>query len=190
VFQVDNLVVNLSMDNQVVYLEGGCARMMGPMARSPGAELALLLLGGFQSMLDEVHAELANRGHEGVRASHEFALRAIDGGADTATELGRSLSVSKQAAAKVVVALERLGYVEREADPGDARLKRLRVTARGHEMTTLGAALFTEVRERWAAEIGAEQLAALEAHLAQVTGNRPASTKNLARLHEDLGEGA
>jgi DNA-binding MarR family transcriptional regulator len=162
--------------------------MMFPMARSPGAELARLLLGGFQSMVDEVHGELARRGHEGVRASHEFALRAIDEGADTATELGRSLSVSKQAAAKVIVALERLGYVQRESDPNDARLKRLRVTALGHDMMTLGAALFTEVRDRWAAQIGADQLDALEAHLIRLTKNRPTSTKDLARLHEDLGE--
>ncbi|WP_377273629.1 MarR family winged helix-turn-helix transcriptional regulator [Peterkaempfera sp. SMS 1(5)a] len=158
------------------------------MARSPGAELALLLLGGFQSMVDEVHGELASRGHEGVRAGHEPALRAIDEGADTAAELGRSLSVSKQAAAKTIAALERLGYVEREADPSDARLKRLRVTACGHDMMTLGAALFTEVRDRWAAQIGAEQLDALEAHLTRLTKNRRPSTQDLARLHEDLGE--
>lgn len=162
--------------------------MMRLMARSPGAELALLLLGGFQSMVDDVVGELASRGHEGVRASHEFALRAIEEGADTATELGRRLSVSKQAAAKTIAALERLGYVEREADPSDARVKRLRVTARGHDMMTLGATLFTEVRDRWAAQIGAEQLDALEAHLAQLTKNRPAGAKGLARLGGDLGE--
>ncbi|CAM5440765.1 hypothetical protein SFUMM280S_08230 [Streptomyces fumanus] len=83
--------------------------MMRLMARSSGAELALLLLGGFQSMVDDVVGELASRGHEGVRASHEFALRAIEEGADTATELGRRLSVSKQAAAKTIAALEPLG---------------------------------------------------------------------------------
>lgn len=158
------------------------------MERSPGAELALLLLGGFQSMVDDVHGELASRGHEGVRASHEFALRAIDAGADTATKLGRSQSVSKQAAAKTIAALERLGYVEREADPSDARLKRLRVTARGHDMMALGAALFTEVRDRWAAQIGAQELEALEAHLTRLTQNRPPSPGNLARLGGDLGE--
>lgn len=158
------------------------------MARSPGAELALLLLGGFRSMADEVHAELARSGHEGVRPSHEFALRAVDEGADTATELGRSLSVSKQGAAKVIVALERLGYLEREADPHDARLKRLRVTARGHDMMTLGATLFTEVRERWAAQIGAERLDALEADLARLTGSRTTASDGLERLHEDLGD--
>lgn len=162
--------------------------MMRPMARSPGAELALLLLGGFQSMVDEVVGELASRGHEGVRASHEFALRAIEEGADTATELGRRLSVSKQAAAKTIAALERLGYVERENDPGDARVKRLRVTDRGRDMMTLGAALFTEVRDRWAARIGAEQLAALEAHLALLTENRPAGPQGPPRLDADLGD--
>ncbi|CAM5440689.1 MarR family transcriptional regulator OS=Streptomyces fumanus OX=67302 GN=GCM10018772_58100 PE=4 SV=1 [Streptomyces fumanus] len=55
-------------------------------------------------------------------------------------------------------------------------------------MMTLGATLFTEVRDRWAAQIGAEQLDALEAHLAQLTKNRSAGTEGLARLGEDLGE--
>src|SRR4051812_45115215 len=145
------------------------------MQQSPGAELALLLLGSFQLMVDDVHRELASRGYDGVRASHEFALRAIEQGADTATELGRTLSVSKQAAAKTIAALERLGYLERESDPSDARLKRLRVTARGHDMMTLGATLFTDVRARWAAQIGAKQLDALEAHLTELTKNRPPS---------------
>nr|WSZ20598.1 winged helix DNA-binding protein [Streptomyces canus] len=158
------------------------------MARSPGAELALLLLGGFQSMVDDVHGELAHRGHPGVRASHEFALRAIDEGADTASALGRRLSVSKQGAARTIAALERLGYVEREPDPSDGRLKRLQVTDRGHDMMTLGASLFDEVRERWAAHTGPEQLEALEAHLAQLVASRPSSVEAAAQLNEDLGE--
>lgn len=115
---------------------------------SPGVELALLLLDGFRSMTDDVCAELARRGHPGVRASYEFTLRAIDAGADTASELGRRLSVTKQAAAQTITVLEQLGYVDRVADPSDARLKRLRVTPRGHEMMTLGAALFDQVRDR------------------------------------------
>ncbi|MFE9094305.1 MarR family winged helix-turn-helix transcriptional regulator [Streptomyces sp. NPDC007264] len=158
------------------------------MARSPGAELALLLLGGFQSMMDDVHSELAQRGHPGVRASHEFALRAIDEGADTASELGRRLSVSKQGAAKTIAALEKLGYLEREPDASDARLKRLWVTDHGHAMMTLGASLFDDVRERWAGQIGPEQLEALEVHLARLIAHRPSSTEAAARLGEDLGE--
>ena len=74
------------------------------MAPSQGAQLALLLLGGFHSMVDEVVPELDRRGHAGVTPVHEFALRAIAGGADTASALGRRLSVSKQAAAKTIAA--------------------------------------------------------------------------------------
>ena len=106
------------VDKQLVY----CGKISYdfPVPRSPGVELALLLLDGFHSMTDDVIAELANRGHPGVRASHEFTLRAIDAGADTASELGRRLSVTKQAAAQAITALEQLGYVDREADPADA----------------------------------------------------------------------
>lgn len=161
--------------------------MIPLMPRSPGAELSLLLLGGFHSMTDDVIVELANRGHEGVRASHAFAIEAIGAGADTASELGRRLSVTKQAAAQTIAVLEQLGYVDRQADPSDARLKRLHVTPRGHEMLTIGAMLFDEVRNRWAAQIGAQQLDDLEAHLAQLTERRASSADDLARFNEDLG---
>jgi DNA-binding MarR family transcriptional regulator len=146
---------------------------MRAMAVSQGAELALLLLGGFHSMVDDVVAGLDERGHAGVRPVHEFALRAIDGGADSASELGRRLAVSKQAAAKTIAALEGMGYVAREADEADARRKRLVVTTRGHELMTVGGALFDEVRERWAARVGAEELDRVQA-LLRAVGERSA----------------
>jgi len=148
---------------------------------TPGVELARLLLDGFHSMTDEVRVGLADRGHPGVRAGHEFTLRAIDAGADTASELGRRLSVSKQAAAQAIAVLEQLGYVSRDQDPADARLKRLRVTPRGHEMMTLGASLFDEVRDRWAARIGPAELDALQARLAQLAQPHPAVVDDLLR---------
>ncbi len=133
-----------------------------------GADLALLLLGGFEAMVDEVVAELARRDHPGVRAGHEFALRAIDDGAGTAAELGRKMDVSKQAAAKTIAAPEQMGYVTREDDHGDARRKRLRVIDRGREMTVIGQALFDEVRERWAQQIGRAELDELQEQLARL----------------------
>jgi DNA-binding MarR family transcriptional regulator len=165
------------MDKQLVYVWE--IPYDSSMPRSPGVELALLLLDGFHSMTDDVRAELADRGHPGVRAGHEFTLRAIDAGADTASELGRRLSITKQAAAQTIAVLEQLGYVGREADPGDARVKRLQVTPRGHEMMTLGAGLFDEIRDRWAAQIGAGELDALQAHLAQLTALRSLTADDL-----------
>jgi len=151
------------------------------MAPSQGAQLALLLLGGFHSMVDEVVPELDRRGHAGVTPVHEFALRAIAGGADTASALGRRLSVSKQAAAKTIAALEQLGYVARGPDVADARRKRIAVTPRGHDLMEVGGALFDDVRARWAARIGEHELQQLEAHLSQLVQRRTFGADDLAR---------
>jgi DNA-binding MarR family transcriptional regulator len=139
------------------------------MSRS-GADLALLLLGGFRVLVDEAVQELAERGYEDVRPVHDFAMRAIAAGADDASELGRRLSVSKQAAAKTVAVLERRGYVARGADPLDARRKRLQVTALGFEVMREGEAVFDELRDKWKRKIGAKQLERLEADLATLVG--------------------
>jgi DNA-binding MarR family transcriptional regulator len=142
------------------------------MSRS-GADLALLLLGGFRVLVDEAVVELAKRGYEDVRPVHDFAMRAIAAGADNASELGRRLSVSKQAAAKTVAVLEERGYVARGTDPLDARRKRLEVTALGFEIMREGEAVFDQLRNKWKRKIGAKQLERLESDLACLVGASP-----------------
>ncbi|WP_030899738.1 MarR family winged helix-turn-helix transcriptional regulator [Streptomyces sp. NRRL F-5126] len=157
------------------------------MSRS-GADLALLLLGGFRSLVDEATAELARRGHQDVRPVHDFAMRAIADGADDATRLGRRLSVSKQAAAKTVAVLRERGYVTREADPLDGRRKRLQVTALGFEVLRQGEEIFDELRERWERRIGPAELERMEAHLATLAGASPIRFDTPAWMARDLGE--
>ena len=142
------------------------------MSRS-GADLALLLLGGFRVLVDDAILELAERGYADVRPVHDFAMRAIAAGADNASELGRRLSVSKQAAAKTVSVLEERGWVARFADPLDARRKRLQVTALGFEVMGAGEAVFDELRNKWKRKIGAKQLERLESDLAALVGASP-----------------
>jgi DNA-binding MarR family transcriptional regulator len=136
-----------------------------------GADLALLLLGGFRSLVDAATAELAARGHVDFRPSHEFAMRAIIGGADTASDLGRRTAVSKQAAAKTIAVLVQRGYVSSEPDPADARRNRLQVTPLGREVLREGEAVFEELRARWERKLGADALARLEADLATLVGD-------------------
>jgi DNA-binding MarR family transcriptional regulator len=142
------------------------------MSRS-GADLALLLLGGFRALVEEARAELALRGHADVRTVHDFAIRAIAAGADNASELGRRMSVTKQAAAKTIATLQERGYVAREADPADARRKRLQVTERGFAMLGEAEEIFDDLRERWGRRIGVRQLEELEAHLTDLVGDVP-----------------
>jgi DNA-binding MarR family transcriptional regulator len=137
------------------------------MARS-GADLALLLLGGFRALADAASAELAVRGHEKIRPVHDFAIRTIDAGADTASELGRQLGVSKQAAAKTIGFLEERGYVSGEIDPRDSRRRRFTVTDEGHALLRTGEHVFDELRAQWAERIGAKELERLEEALSDL----------------------
>jgi DNA-binding MarR family transcriptional regulator len=131
-------------------------------------ELPLLLLAGFRTLVDELHAELAKQGHPHVRPLHGFVFKAIGDGT-TAVELGRSLGVSKQAAGKTIESLERMGYVERADDPGDGRRKLVRLTPHGADLLERSARIFAGMRDRWAAALGEDRLAAMEADLRLMT---------------------
>ena len=138
-----------------------------------GPDLALLLLGGFRVFADGATEELAARGYEDVRPTHEFAMRAILAGADSASELGRRMAVTKQAAAKTIAVLEARGYVAREPDPDDRRRMGLRVTARGRAMLREGEAIIDELRDRWEARVGAETVRTVEEALRHLVGTDP-----------------
>lgn len=156
------------------------------MTRS-GADLALLLLGGFRHLADAATAELVRRGHEDVRPAHDFALRAILAGAGSASELGRRLAVSKQAAAKTIALLQARGYVTRQDDPGDGRRKALEVTARGLDVLRQGEAIFDDLRRDWERQIGADALARLEAGLIALVGPTPVRLEAPGRTPEADG---
>jgi DNA-binding MarR family transcriptional regulator len=157
------------------------------MSRS-GADLALLLLGGFRTLVDAAVAELAERGHEDVRPVHDFAMRAIAAGADSASELGRRLSITKQSAAKTIAVLQERGYVTRDADPRDGRRKRLQVTALGFDVMRQGEEVFDELRDQWAQQIGAAELDRIEDHLTALVGAQPVRFDTPGWIARDIGE--
>ncbi|MFI7129112.1 MarR family winged helix-turn-helix transcriptional regulator [Nonomuraea sp. NPDC050153] len=136
---------------------------------SPGFELPLRLLLAFRVLIDELHAELARQGHPDMRPMHGFVMQAIGPDGTTAVELGRTLGVSKQAAGKTIDTLERVGYVERTADPHDTRRKIVRLTPYGIDALNRSARIFDTLRARWAAELGEDRLQALESDLRRMT---------------------
>jgi DNA-binding MarR family transcriptional regulator len=152
------------------------------------ADLALLLLGGFRTLVDAAIVELAKRGYQDVRPVHDFAMRAIAAGADSASELGRRLSITKQSAAKTIAVLQERGYVVSEPDPRDARRKRLQVTPLGFEVMHQGEAIFDELREQWVRQLGAEELETLETHLAALVGAQPVRFDTPGWIARDVGE--
>lgn len=140
-------------------------------APRPGYALPLLLLDGFRLIIDDLHRELAARGHPDARPLHGFALQAIGAEGTSITELARRLGVSKQAAAKTATALERLGYLHRDDDPTDRRAQRLHITPHGFEMLRVSAEVLDGVRSEWRRKLGAARLDALEDDLEAVRGD-------------------
>jgi DNA-binding MarR family transcriptional regulator len=138
-------------------------------ADPPGYELPLLLFAGFRSLIDKLHAELAEQGHPDVRPAYGFAMQAIGAEGATASDLGRRLGVSKQAAGKTIDRLLSLGYAERADDPADARRKLIRLTPHGFDALARSAAIFDELRAEWARTIGPDRLRDLESALRTVT---------------------
>ena len=142
--------------------EASEASQAQPERTSYGFELPLLLFGGFRSVIDELHAELAVRGHPDMRPAHGFALQAIGFDGATAAETGRRLGVSKQAAGKTIDRLVEIGYLYRTDDDVDRRRKLIRLTPRGIEALALSAMIFNDIRARWEGTLGAARLADLE----------------------------
>ena len=129
------------------------------------------MLGGFRVLVDRGRAELAARGYEDVRPMHDFALHAILSGADSASDLGRRMSVTKQAAAETISVLQGRGYVAREPDPADRRRVRLRVTEEGLALLREGEAVFDDLRRAWEAQVGAVRVQQLEETLRALVGD-------------------
>jgi DNA-binding MarR family transcriptional regulator len=141
------------------------------MSRS-GGDLALLMLAGFRTMADRGTAELGRRGHADYRPLHDFALHAVRAGAENASDLGRALSVTKQAAARTIAVLEGRGHLVREPDEADRRKMRLRVTEEGLALMREGERVFDEMRDALAEAVGADALATTEDVLRRLVGDR------------------
>jgi DNA-binding MarR family transcriptional regulator len=73
------------------------------------------------------------------------------------SELAARLRISKQALNYLLGELERLGYLERRADPDDLRSKRIALTQRGIASVGVIREAVGEVETAWAQQLGAER---------------------------------
>ena len=137
------------------------------------ADLDVVLAALFAGLAlnERVTERLHAAGFPDVRFSHGFVFQHLVPGPLPVGELARRMEVSQQAASKAAAELERLGYLERRADPDDARVRRLALSARGRAAVTAGRAARAAVAEELGAALGPERaetlrrglLAALEA---------------------------
>jgi DNA-binding MarR family transcriptional regulator len=96
----------------------------------------------------------------GLRPAHALLLVPLLAGGRHAASLAAELGVSRQAVAQVVAALERDGYVQRIADPGDARAKLVCLTPKGRAGLRAMRSSARATEDAWRQRLGPERLAA------------------------------
>jgi len=69
--------------------------------------------------------------HTKIRNAHGYVFQHLLAHSRTVGELATLLGVTQQAASKVVAELEKLGYVVRQPDSVDSRIRRVTLTRRG-----------------------------------------------------------
>ena len=141
--------------------------MSTPSKSDHGPLLGSLLRIASQASTERVQAWLATTDYSDIQPAHSAVIQPLWELPDGAriTTLARKGRMTKQSMSALVDHLERTGYVERVADPDDARATRVRLTARGKRYARAIRTCGRDVEAEWAASIGAKRLEELKATL-------------------------
>ncbi len=114
-----------------------------------------------------ITAAVRAAGYADIRPAHGYVFQRLIGNRPTITGIARDLGMTQQGASKLVVELETLGYVRREADPADSRARRVVLTRRGRDCIEAARAARADLQQTLADRVGARRLATTRAVLAE-----------------------
>jgi DNA-binding MarR family transcriptional regulator len=148
-------------------------------AGTPPPLIGALLRIPFETVRDRMLAGLHERGYTDLVAAHLDVFQYPGPENLRPSELAARTRMSKQALNYLLGQLERLGYLTREADDGDQRSKRIRLTARGDEAIRAIREIVGEVEAEWQDQLGPRKFAQLRSllnqlHATATPANRPA----------------
>lgn len=127
--------------------------------------LARLLAIAYRQLIDGLHAKLAERGYTDVRPAYGYVLLAVRERPRTGAEIAELLGVTKQAASKLVEAMEAGGYVRRSTHGEDLRAKTIKLTARGRKFLEVVESIYRELEGEWARATSKKRVEAMRADL-------------------------
>lgn len=145
------------------------------------------ILREFSRDLDRrVTHKLRERGHTDISLSHQIVFSNLGLGSTRVTELADRAQITQQAMGKTLRELEQLGYLQRAVDATDRRARAISMTEKGLQLVEDAVEVVEEIREEYAAKIGAQELEELDRRL------REAATKldldYLPRLWAEVAE--
>jgi DNA-binding MarR family transcriptional regulator len=115
-------------------------------------------------MLERLH----EHGFDDIDAPHLNVLLYPGPQGARPSELAAQRGMSKQAVNYLLGELERLGYLERRADPHDRRSKRIALTRRGELAVHTIRAAVTELERDWEQQLGPKRFAQLRGLLLEL----------------------
>jgi DNA-binding MarR family transcriptional regulator len=104
--------------------------------------------------------------HPELRYAHGFLIQQLVEGPRPVGEIAANLGVTSQAVSKTVRELEALGYVRRDSDAADARVRRVALTARGHAAVEASRGIRAALNAQLASALGDARVDAAAAALA------------------------
>jgi DNA-binding MarR family transcriptional regulator len=121
-------------------------------------DLAILLTGAARVVADRLGAAVQAAGIDDMRTPYGFVIRTLADRDRTLTEVAELLSVTKQAAIKVVDEMEQRGFLRRQPHPQDRRAKVLSLTTKGHRVRAAALAASHDIERELAGAIGRADL--------------------------------
>jgi DNA-binding MarR family transcriptional regulator len=142
--------------------------------KANGPPLARLFAIAYRSLIDGLHDALAERGWSDVRPAFGFVLLAARDEPTTVTALAELMGMTKQAASKLVDAMEEARYVRRVMGDGDGRQRPVEITARGRQLLDAVEQIYGELEATWAERIGRADLERMRSALVEVLATEDA----------------
>lgn len=131
--------------------------MIGAMLRMPWEQV-------LRRMLERLH----EHGFDDLDAPHLNLMLYPGPQGARPSELAARRGISKQAVNYLLGELERLGYIERRADPEDRRSKRVALTRRGELAGHTIRDAVRDLERDWERQLGAERFAQLKGLLIEL----------------------
>jgi DNA-binding MarR family transcriptional regulator len=141
--------------------------------------LGLVLRDAYLAVDRAVQEALAQQGFSEIRPGHHVVLRHIGPDGERPVAIAERAQVSRQAIAKVIDDLERMGVVRRDPDPRDGRGVVVRLTERGLSGLAVGRQAMDAIEARLVAELGPRRWRAMRDALERLgctSGWRDSST--------------
>lgn len=133
-------------------------------------DLGVLLTIALETFKGRLHAHLAATGYDDLGASFGFVFRSLADRPLSLVELAARLGVSSQGALKIAAEMVDRGYVERQDDAEDKRVRRLLLTARGRAALREARRFHARAERELADALGAKQVASARAVLMALAG--------------------